>query len=50
MRRLLLQGGLSIGGKKIDNIDYEIEISALEGEGLLIKKGKKHYYNLRISD
>ncbi len=50
-RRLVKQGGISINGKKVNDINAKIARSELnDQDGALIKKGKKHYYRLRISD
>ena len=50
-RRWVSQGGLSIDGKKVDDIKYEVARFSLTSEnGLLLKRGKKHYYRLRIQD
>lgn len=50
-RRLLTQGGLTLDGEKITDLGYTMTRSSLEkSEGVLIRKGKKHYYRLRISD
>lgn len=49
-RRLVQQGGLAMDGKKVEDIGYVVPKTSLQGvEGCLIKKGKKHYYRLRIS-
>jgi tyrosyl-tRNA synthetase len=50
-RRLLSQGGLTVGSEKISDLGYTISRSALStSDGVLIRKGKKHYYRLKISD
>ena len=50
-RRLLSQGGLTIDGEKILDLGYTIPRTALvSSDGVLIRKGKKHYYRLKISD
>ena len=49
-RRLIQQGGLSIGGKKVENVKEEISRSLIaEGEGCLVQKGRKSFYRLRFS-
>jgi tyrosyl-tRNA synthetase len=49
-RRLVQQGGLVLDGEKVEDIAYIVPKTRLEGpEGCLVKKGKKHYYRLRIS-
>ena len=47
-RRLVTQGGISVNGQKIDDIAFQVKKADIEGDGLLIKKGKKHYYHLRF--
>lgn len=50
-RRLISQGGLTLDGEKITELSYTMSRSSLEkSAGVLIRKGKKHYYRLRISD
>ncbi len=50
-KRLIQQRGLAFDGQKVEDIYYEVSASSLNGsEGVLIKKGKKHYYRLRISN
>jgi tyrosyl-tRNA synthetase len=50
-RRLIDQGGLLVEGEKVNDSKYEGAASRLNSPtGLLLKKGKKHYYRLRISD
>lgn len=49
-RRLIQQGGLVMAGEKVEDVSYQVPRSALEGaEGLLLRKGKKHWYRLRFS-
>jgi tyrosyl-tRNA synthetase len=50
-RRLVEQGGLAINGEKVDDIYGKIVRSDFKDEsGCLIKKGKKHYFRLRLSN
>ena len=50
-RRLVEQGGLAINGEKVDDIHGKIVRSDFKDEsGCLIKKGKKHYFRLRLSN
>ncbi len=50
-RRLVTQGGLLIEGEKISDIKYMLTESRFGEAGqCLLRKGKKHYYRLRISD
>jgi tyrosyl-tRNA synthetase len=48
-RRLIDQGGVTINGIRVDDVKYMVprEVVAATA-GCLIKKGKKHYYRLRI--
>ena len=49
-RRWVQQGGLSIDGKKVEDIKSDLSVSELlRPEGVLVKKGKKRYYRLLIS-
>ncbi len=49
LRRLIQGGGLSINKIKIDNADMVIAAdSLLNNKYLLVQKGKKNYYLLRI--
>ncbi len=45
-RRLIQQGGVLIADVKIDSLDATIDESAVEGDGLIVKKGKKTYHKL----
>ncbi len=45
-RRLIVQGGLSIDGEKIGDVSYEISAEKLQGDGIVIKKGKKVYHKV----
>lgn len=49
-RRMIEQGGLTVGGQKVVSFDHELLAETVnEAEGLLIRKGKKNYYNLRLT-
>lgn len=41
-RRLILQGGICVDGKKVENIEFNLKREQLEG-GCVVKKGKKVY-------
>lgn len=46
-RRLIQQGGLVLAGEKVEDVNYRVARSALAGaDGLLVRKGKKHWYRL----
>jgi tyrosyl-tRNA synthetase len=50
LRRLVQGGGLSLNKEKIDNPDMLIGVdSLLNNKYMLVQKGKKNYYLLRIS-
>ena len=49
-RKLIQGGGLSINKEKISNADLSVDASMLlQNKYLLVQKGKKNYYILRIS-
>ena len=43
-RKTIQAGGLYIGEEKVTDVDFRITPEMLEGEGLLIRKGKKSYH------
>ena len=43
-RKTIQGGGLYIGDEKVTDLDFAITPEMLEGEGLLIRKGKKSYH------
>ncbi len=45
-RRLIQQGGVLIADVKVDSLEATIDESAVEGDGLIVKKGKKTYHKL----
>ncbi len=45
-RRLIQQGGVLIADVKVDSLEATIDESAVEGDGLIIKKGKKTYHKI----
>ena len=50
-RRLIQQGGLVIDQEKVEDMGYTITLDHFQGSGgLLVRKGKKHYFHVRISD
>jgi tyrosyl-tRNA synthetase len=50
MRRLVQGGGLSINREKVENPDLTIGSDILlNGKYLLVQKGKKNYYLIRIT-
>ena len=49
-RRLVDQGGLSIDGETVTDAMTVIKQEQLEGEGLMLRKGKKVFHRVRIED
>ncbi len=45
-RRLIQQGGVLIADVKVDSLEAVIDESAVEGDGLIVKKGKKTYHKI----
>ncbi len=45
-RRLIQQGGVLIADAKVDSLEAAIDESAVEGDGLIVKKGKKTYHKI----
>lgn len=45
-RRLIQQGGLSIDGEKVSDVSYEVTADMLDGDGIVVKKGKKVYHRI----
>ena len=45
-RKAIQQGGLYIGNDKVTEEDFRITAEMLQGEGLLIRRGKKAYHRL----
>ena len=43
-RRLVQQGGVSVNGEKVEDIDQKCSQELFSGEGVLIKKGKKVFH------
>ena len=48
-RKMIQGGGVSINRKKVESVDFKIESSLLlHGQYLLVQKGKKNYYLVKI--
>jgi len=47
-RRLIQQGGLSIGDTKVTDLDFLLTADLFENNSLLIRKGKKNYHRIII--
>lgn len=45
-RRLIAQGGLSINGQKVEDIEFMLNEDAFTDGAALVRKGKKNYYRL----
>ena len=45
-RKTIQAGGLYIGDEKVSDIDFRVTPEMLEGDGLLLRKGKKTYHRL----
>ena len=48
-RRLITQGGLTVNDEKITSIDHEFTKVDFGEEGLMVKKGKKHYFKVTLA-
>jgi tyrosyl-tRNA synthetase len=48
-RRNIEQGGVEADGRKIFDSGEKITADALQGEGIVIKKGKKHFHRVYLS-
>ena len=42
-RRAVQQGGVAVDGEKVSDIYTEFTCEALQGEGIVVKKGKKNF-------
>ncbi len=47
-RRLVTQGGASINGNKVTDIEKSIDLSFVEDDELLLKAGKKRYFRIIV--
>ena len=45
-RQTMAAGGLTVNDQKITDVEYRLTPDMLEGDGLLIRKGKKSYHRL----
>ena len=43
-RRLIQQGGVFVGDEKVASLEGTVDASALEGDGVILRKGKKTYH------
>ena len=49
-RRNISQGGVTAGGVKMTDGNYKFTEEQLKGEGIIIKKGKKHFHRVFLAD
>ena len=49
-RRLIQQNGVTVNGEKVPSIDTKYAAAAFEGNGMMIKKGKKVFHRVIIGD
>ena len=49
-RRLVQQGGVTVGGQKVANIEATFSCKDCCGEGAVIKKGKKVYHKAMLEE
>jgi len=48
-RKTIQAGGLYIGDEKVTDVDFRVTADMLDGEGMLIRKGKKNYHLLKLA-
>ena len=48
-RKTIQAGGLYIGDEKVTDVDFRVTPEMLDGDGLLIRKGKKSYHLLKLA-
>ena len=48
-RKTMQAGGLYLGDEKVTDVDFRVTPEMLDGEGLLIRKGKKSYHKLVLA-
>jgi tyrosyl-tRNA synthetase len=47
-RRAVQQGGVSVDGEKVSDISLKLEKSRFEGDGVVLKKGKKTFHKVIV--
>ena len=47
-RKAIQQGGVSIGDEKVTDVDFAVSAEMLQGDGLLVRKGKKSYHKFLL--
>ncbi len=49
-RRMIRQGGISINKQKIDSEEAPVNFRLLQGKYLIVQRGKKNYYLLKVTE
>ncbi len=47
-RRLAVQGGASVGGERVDDMDRTLTAADIPPDGLLLRAGKKRYQRVVV--
>ena len=47
-RRLVSQGGAYLDGRKVDSIEFVLDKAFANGDEIMLRKGKKHYFRFLI--
>ena len=48
-RKAIQQGGVAIGDQKVADVDFRLTPEMLEGEGVIVRKGKKTYHRFTLA-
>ena len=48
-RKAIQQGGVSVNDEKVTDVDFRFTPEMLEGEGALVRKGKKSYHRFVLA-
>ena len=48
-RRAIEQGGVAIDGEKVTDIKFLIPVEKLQGEGIVLNKGKKNFRKVTMA-
>ena len=49
-RRLVAQGGVRVGDRKVDSVDDNLRADEVGPDGVLLHAGKKHLRRIVVSD
>ena len=49
-RRLIEQGGGYLNNKRVDKFDLLIKLDDFEGDGILLRAGKKKFHRIKLLD